>query len=593
MTKLCIQYQQSEAITMVKAKDDSEIGIRLPNATVCILFKNRMNKLRVNINEFNFTHFSNINLDKAILLSRLFNQLDYETLNFKVWKDVEEYVKLETLPNVVKKMQHDKNFWNRLAKVLCDLISVRLSTIDSSKTENRIELCKLTETGSLPFTANSELMLCFRIPLDIVAIKSSQQNEYDYFRYSTHATLNSADVYLQDIILQFQPLALRMYFPNFDDVMSVFLFFPEDPMSYSELEGKKLMSPHKKRQFIHRLEYANSFNYMTATVINVDVSVSAKYTPQGASDNCANVYNETKCLVNCLEEELIKFCNCNRFTFRHFIDRSDDIGYCNSKDYEKCFDNYKIRRFHSTDDKQECVKKCYKCAKIIFQSQINEKQIDWKSELSDQKMTCDAYQRFMNKTGINCYHFWNNVKVYLPYLTDGMTYGKERVTFSNEKFNPVFGLVKYKFKVTSFTYPEFIDRVSITNEEFKSQIGGIFGLYLGFSGMTIFALLTKCVQLCKCRCKKRQKITEKRSFVDGISLLFSLAQIPDAALGRSTVNLSPRQTVNCQACTSLFSQEIADWQDNFGNEIINLKCSMSVLSNDLANLKSEIPYYRN
>lgn len=584
MTRLCVQFQQSEPITLVKAKDDSVVGINLPNATLCVLLKNRMTQLRVNVNNFNFTHFSYSELDKAVLLSRVFNHLDYETTNNKVWKDIEQYINQWSHPNVIDEMQQNENFWNHLAKVLCDLMAVKLSVTDASNIGIDVDLCKFAESGTLPFTANSELMFCFRVPLDIITIKNAQSKESDYTFNKRSMLLSTIDntglnnvQYSQEIILQFQPLALRLYFPNFDDLMSVFLFFPEDPMSYAEMEGRKLLAQHKKPILSHRLEYPKTMNYMTATLVHFDLSISGKYKSLESNSECTNVYNETTCLVKCLEKEIEKVCGCKRFVFRHFLNRSD-VRYCGSKDYKNCFNNYKLQRFNASNEKQECVKECHKCTKIIFQSHVSEKHIDWRSQTVDKKSTCDAYRQFLNTVEINCDHFWNNIETYLPFIMKGSKYGKETVEFLNRSFNPVYGLVKYKFKVKSFTYPEFSDRVSITNEEFKSQIGGIFGLYLGFSGMTFFALITKCIQLCKTRCRERRKMAEKPTVLSSIKYVLSLAEIPDMMVERKSVHSSPSQ----EAFVANVSKDIEDLQTT----VVDLKASLSALSQEFGNFKS-------
>lgn len=71
------------------------------------------------------------------------------------------------------------------------------------------------------------------------------------------------------------------------------------------------------------------------------------------------------------------------------------------------------------------------------------------------------------------------------------------------------GRIVYDFSMKSYSYPEFTEFITITREGFLSQIGGILGLYLGVSGLTVFMIILKAVKFIRKLKRARNSVLQQ------------------------------------------------------------------------------------
>lgn len=124
-----------------------------------------------------------------------------------------------------------------------------------------------------------------------------------------------------------------------------------------------------------------------------------------------------------------------------------------------------------------------------------------KKYIDYRKPICDD---FMTNASQKCDRFIDEIETFVSSNTD-----KFEHILSTDTYNNLFGSISYEFSMKPCNYPEFVELPSITNEEFKSQMSGILGLYLGLSGMSEFAMILSIIGSMKSRWEKEQKTVEK------------------------------------------------------------------------------------
>lgn len=202
--------------------------------------------------------------------------------------------------------------------------------------------------------------------------------------------------------------------------------------------------------------------------LRYSVQLRVKETRLSGGQSCYNGTSATGCFTLCTKQYIIEKCGCVPFTSKQGLDYPEGMAYCSSLDYASC----NITGFPN-EKRDYCKEKC--------------------------KVACE-YTSYTWKTIDN------------KYQPD-----RPNVSELALRFLPAFG---------TFAQLSWTDKT--TTEQFLSQIGGIVKLYLGFSGLSLIAMMFVFVDFVK-RLRRKRKNTSNG---DGVSLVMATDVLTQSELSK-------------------------------------------------------------
>lgn len=537
IVELSEQYAQSVPVTRVEVMDASVKGIKLPNATICVIFRNLeytdySTKIREIFEKSKLINLSRLenNENEHWKISALFT-LDYNSLKADWWEIQQNQSSfnsfLET-NNVYESFTSDQAYslYKKYANYLCNLFRIKMTLITESSEEQpeSIDLCENVNIERIPFSIYQNELICFRVPLDLLRITNTHRNatilsSTDYYSYTPIIDgLDRMNMYpiRKHIQFNFRPLSILNQFNFTPYLMQTMIFspeYPEIPNVLVDYEADRLLMSESK--FWHSLTYKNEINYLTHTTVRVDIQIDAKYQRLRDKLDCTDVFDETNCVVTCREKQFYQICKCFRLAFRQFSKNfNNNYPICTPEHYYNCSKSYysfltsKEMKMSKIGELKQCFAECTKCSKLKFRYEVKSVHtFDWSNSF------CDIH--------FNDYFFDNNVscppsKITINKYANGMNDYIDQMKSADlaEYFRErLQGDVTYVFKMKSFTYPLFNETLLITKGGFISQIGGTLGFYLGLSGLSCFALLVNFVTYLKRRWQRSKQVSLATSAV--------------------------------------------------------------------------------
>lgn len=196
-----------------------------------------------------------------------------------------------------------------------------------------------------------------------------------------------------------------------------------------------LYSPVEDKDAIYAtsLDVKRNKNESEHVFINYFINQRLVAKKPGDHSSCSNESYVEVCMAKELLSVAIRDCHCVPFTFRMLQeDDNTSLPYCNSTHYESCAQ--KVRRDHFEQIEQTCNKKC-------------------------------SYT----------FYAWDS-----------------RPSVKYNEFNATTPQYFISFGPSKSPFVEFGFEPKFTSEQFISQVGGVVNLYLGISGLTLFAFVILC-----------------------------------------------------------------------------------------------------